>query len=111
VEQSEVAVRDGDVEGYAQLVSDFHGLIIRGADNRRLAEHYEKLMNQLAYHRIVLTTLRHPGRLGASLAEHHTVLERIVEKDGFGADIAMRDHVRASEREAMTDRSDPDLAH
>jgi DNA-binding GntR family transcriptional regulator len=111
VEQSELAVREGNVERYAQLVKEFHELIIQGSDNRRLAEHYDKLMNQLAYHRIVLTTLRHPGRLGASLVEHHTVLERILDKDGFGAELAMRDHVRASEREAMTDRADPDLAH
>ncbi|OXM64295.1 MULTISPECIES: GntR family transcriptional regulator [Amycolatopsis] len=103
VEESRLAVARGDVERYAKLVHDFHGLLIQGADSRKLADHYQILMNQLAYHRIVVSTLRHPGRLGASLNEHHLVLERILEKDGFGAEAAMRDHVRSSQREAMTD--------
>jgi len=100
---SERAVAAGDVERYARLVHDFHGLIIQGADNNKLNQHYQILMNQLAYHRIVVSTLRHPGRLGNSLVEHHTVLDRILAKDDFGADVAMRDHVRASQREALTD--------
>jgi DNA-binding GntR family transcriptional regulator len=50
-----------------------------------------------------MTSLRQPGRLGFSLHEHRTVLARIREKDGFGAELAMRDHVRASEREVMSD--------
>lgn len=82
---------------------EFHALIIQGADNQRLTAHYQQLMNQLAYHRIVVNTLQHPGRLRASLAEHRTVLDRMGEKDAFGAEAAMRDHVRASEREAMAD--------
>ena len=100
---SEHAVAAGDVERYAGLVHDFHALIIRGADNDKLNQHYQILMNQLAYHRIVVSTLRHPGRLGNSLVEHHTVLDSILAKDDFGADVAMRDHVRASQREALTD--------
>jgi DNA-binding GntR family transcriptional regulator len=102
--ESESAVTAGDVERYAQLVHDFHGLIIQGADNTMLAMQYRNLMNKLAYHRIVVDTLRHPGRLGNSLHEHRTVLARILDKDGFGAEFAMRDHVRASEREAMSQR-------
>ncbi len=103
---SEAAVQAGDMERYAQLVHEFHGLIVQGADNHRLAAHYSSLMNQLAYHRIVVTTLRHPGRLAASLDEHRRVLDRIVDKDGFGAEAAMRDHVRSSEREAMTEQQE-----
>ncbi|MFR9730713.1 GntR family transcriptional regulator [Saccharopolyspora sp. MS10] len=103
LDESERAVTSGDVERYAALVHDFHGLIVQGADNTRLSEHYQMLMNQLAYHRIVMTTLRHPGRLDISLQEHRTVLDRIVAKDPFGAEQSMRDHVRSSQREAMTD--------
>lgn len=106
VADSEAAVEAGDTQRYADLVHDFHALVIQGADNRQLTTHYESLMNQLAYHRIVVNTLQHPGRLHASLEEHRTVLERILNKDGFGAEAAMRDHVRSSEREAMTGRAD-----
>jgi DNA-binding GntR family transcriptional regulator len=105
LDDSEKAVAAGDLDHYAELVHEFHGLIIDGADNLRLKHHYQTLMNQLAYHRIVVNTLRHPGRLRASLDEHRTVLDRILSKDGFGAEDAMRDHVRSSEREAMIDRS------
>jgi DNA-binding GntR family transcriptional regulator len=100
---SEDAVATNDAEAYAALVHEFHQLLVDGSDNTRLASHYQTLMNQLAYHRLVMTSLRHPGRLGASLHEHRTVLDRIREKDGFGAELAMRDHVRASEREVMSD--------
>lgn len=103
IADAEGAVERGDAESYARLVHEFHDLILRGADNTRLLAHYRQLMNQLAYHRLVVSSLRHPGRLGASLGEHKTVVERISEKDGFGAELAMRDHVRASEREVMAD--------
>lgn len=93
----------GDADRYAHLVHEFHDLILQGADNTRLLAHYRQLMNQLAYHRLVISSLRRPGRPGASLGEHRTVVERIAEKDGFGAELAMRDHVRASERGVMAD--------
>ncbi|MFP5021854.1 GntR family transcriptional regulator [Pseudonocardia phyllosphaerae] len=100
--RAEEAVGRDDAEGYADLVQEFHELIVTGADNTRLAAHYTTLMNQLAYHRLVSASLSRPGRLGASLAEHRHVLELIREKDGFGAEFAMRDHVRSSERAAMS---------
>jgi DNA-binding GntR family transcriptional regulator len=106
VAESERAVAGGDVERYAQLVHDFHGLIIQGSDNHMLVLQYRNLMNQLAYHRIVVNTLRHPKRLELSLDEHRRVLGRILDKDGFGAEFAMRDHVRSSQREAMIHQPD-----
>ena len=73
-----------------------------GADNTQLKNHYRTLMNQLAYHRLVARSLNRPGRLGASLSEHEKVLQHIREKDGYGAEFAMRDHVRSSERETLS---------
>ncbi|WP_307851172.1 GntR family transcriptional regulator [Nocardiopsis sp. MG754419] len=109
------AARDRDVEAYSPSVHEFHDLIVRGADNTRLAHHYRQLTNQLAYPRLVTASLRRPGRLEASLGEQRAVFDRVVEKDGFGAEWAMRDHVRALEREVMMataadplrDRRDP----
>lgn len=106
IAESERAVAADDAERYAQLVHDFHGLIIQGADNHMLAAQYDNLMNKLAYHRIVVNTLRHPGRLEVSLAEHRNVLDRIIGKDSFGAEFAMRDHVQSSQREVMSNRSE-----
>ncbi|WP_432563965.1 GntR family transcriptional regulator [Kineococcus sp. SYSU DK003] len=102
VEKSQAAVAADDHDGYADLVHQFHATIIDGADNTQLKNHYRTLMNQLAYHRLVARSLNRPGRLGASLGEHERVLARIRDKDGFGAEFAMRDHVRSSERETLS---------
>jgi DNA-binding GntR family transcriptional regulator len=102
---SEEAVVAGDKDGYARLVHEFHWAIVQGADNRKLVEHYERLMNQLAYQRLVLRTVEHPGRLATSTQEHRAVLEMIEHKDPFGAESAMRNHVYASSREALMPES------
>jgi DNA-binding GntR family transcriptional regulator len=95
------AVDANDAGRYAELVQEFHELIVVGADSSRLLVHYQTLMNQLAYHRLVVSSLGRAGRLSASFAEHVAVLDRIRDKDGFGAEFVMRDHVRASERQTM----------
>ncbi len=102
IEQSSHAVERGDTEEYSQLVHQFHELLVTGADNTQLEVHYQQLMNQLAYHRLVSASLTQPGRPDVSLSEHRRVLELIREKDGFGAEFAMRDHVRSSERATMS---------
>ncbi|WP_102159227.1 GntR family transcriptional regulator [Zhihengliuella halotolerans] len=103
IEESETAAAEQDAEKYAALVHEFHWTIIRGADNSKLAEHYDRLMNQLAYHRMVVRTAAHPGRIRTSTAEHRAVLDMIIAKDHFGAEAAMRNHVYASSRELLTD--------
>lgn len=102
VERADEATAAGDVDGYAALVHEFHDLIIRGADNEKLAQHYRMMMNQLAYTRLVQTSLSKPGRLVESDAEHHHVLDIILAKDGNTAERVMREHVRASQ-EALLD--------
>lgn len=101
IRESEVAARQGDGARYAALVHEFHQAIVQGSDNRKLIEHYTSLMNQLAYHRMVLRTVQNPKRLNRSNDEHHRIVELIEQKDGVGAEIAMRDHVMASAREVM----------
>ncbi|WP_411722369.1 GntR family transcriptional regulator [Mycetocola sp.] len=93
---SKEAVRRGDSAMYAQLVHEFHNALISGADNRKLSEHYERLMNQLAYHRLVIKAVDQPGRLGSSLREHENILTVIEAKDHVGAEFATRQHVDAS---------------
>jgi DNA-binding GntR family transcriptional regulator len=100
---SDQAAAEQDATRYAELVHEFHRTIIDGADNSKLVEHYDRLMNQLAYHRLVLRTAEHPGRIKASTSEHRVVLDMIRNKDHFGAEAAMRNHVYASAREVLTD--------
>ncbi|WP_053387510.1 GntR family transcriptional regulator [Leucobacter japonicus] len=94
------AVRRGDSEAYAELVHDFHQTLIDGADNQKLAEHYDLLMNQLAYHRIVRQTLQQPGRLANSLGEHSGIVDAIQAKDPLLAELAARRHVATSSQSA-----------
>lgn len=98
---ADAAVRDGDAGQYAALVHEFHDLIVVGADNSKLEAHYRTLMNQLAYARLVRTSLSRPGRLVESDDEHHRVLNLIQAKDGDGAERVMRDHVRMSHQALM----------
>ncbi len=89
-----------DSARYAELVQEFHDLLITGADNAKLEAHYRTLMNQLAYPRLVTTSLSQPGRPLQSDREHHRVLDLIIAKDGDSAERVMREHVRAS-RQAL----------
>lgn len=98
---SDAAALAGDADTYARLVHEFHWTLVRGADNLKLVETYERLMHQLAYHRIVISAVQRPGRLRESVGEHHAVIEAIENKDWFGAEIAMREHVSASSRAAL----------
>ena len=109
LDTSEQVVNGADSSRYSDLVHDFHETIVSGSDNTKLAEHYRILMNQLAYHRLVLRSIRHPGRAVRSTAEHRRVFELIAQKDGVGAELAMRDHVRASAREVMSDSAETPL--
>jgi DNA-binding FadR family transcriptional regulator len=57
----------------------------------------------LAYHRLVVRTVAHPGRLARSIAEHRQVATLIDAKDGVSAELAMRGHVANSAREVLVD--------
>lgn len=98
VAKADEAVAAGDAVAYAVLVEEFHEIIIRGAGNEKLAQHYRMMMNQLAYSRLVQTSLSLPGRLVESESEHHRVIEIISAKDGTTAERMMREHVRASQQ-------------
>jgi len=98
--QADLAVAADDRARYAELVEEFHDLLIVGADNNKLEAHYRMLMNQLAYSRLVNTSLSQPGRPLQSDREHHHVLDLIIAKDGDSAERVMREHVRAS-RQAL----------
>ncbi|PRB70360.1 GntR family transcriptional regulator [Arthrobacter sp. MYb213] len=100
VARSQQAVDSGDAELYSQLVHEFHSTLVAGADNRKLSEHYDLLMNQLAYHRIVSQTLSLPGRLKNSVGEHQAIIEALTSKDPLAAELVMRRHVAASSQSA-----------
>lgn len=110
IRRADEAVAAGDAETYAALVDEFHNLLIAGADNRKLSEHYRTMMNQLAYPRLVHASLSRPGRLVESENEHHRVLDLIASKDGVTAERVMREHVGASRQALLDAMTFPDEA-
>ena len=107
LQQAEVAVARDDSLRYAQCVEEFHDLVVLGADNSKLQAHYRTLMNQLAYSRLVNTSLRQPGRALQSEREHRRVFELIAAKDGDTAERVMREHVRASRQALLAGLEEP----
>jgi DNA-binding GntR family transcriptional regulator len=99
--EADAAVARNDRDTYAMLVQEFHDVLMAGADNAKLEAHYRMLMNQLAYARLVTTSLSQPGRVLQSDQEHHRVVDLIAAKDGDSAERVMREHVRASRRALM----------
>jgi DNA-binding GntR family transcriptional regulator len=110
IEDEEEAVRKNDHYAYTELVNEFHRTLVDGADNQKLSEHYELLMNQLAYHRIVVQTVRQPGRLEASQHEHRGIVAAIRSKDPFASEIATRRHVMASSQIALLSQAFDDYS-
>ncbi|MBM9477366.1 GntR family transcriptional regulator [Nakamurella flavida] len=97
VARSDLALERDDVETYTELVAEFHDLIVLGAGNAKLRAHHTTLMNQLAYPRLISTSLSTPGRFAESENEHRRLLEVIESRDGASAERLMRNHVRASQ--------------
>ena len=75
----------------AQTNRQFHQQIRDTARNRYLASALENLRLSLAL--LAGTTLGAPGRAVESVAEHATIVGRIVARDGDGAEAAARQHI------------------
>lgn len=98
ITESTAAIDQSDTDNYARLVHEFHWTLMLGSHNEKLIEHYDRLMNQLTYHRLVLETVSVPGRSRQSNHEHEAVVKAIEAQDAIGAELAMRNHVHASSR-------------
>ena len=74
--------------------NDFHRLIAKGSRNRWL----ENLLVKDVYSLLRLYRMQAARRpdVTDSLAEHHTIINRIHARDGEGAEAAMRAHLRGS---------------
>lgn len=97
IARSDEALAANDVATYTDLVAEFHALIVQGAGNSKLVQHYTTLMNQLAYTRLVRTSLMLPGRFAESENEHRLILDIIETRDAAGSERLMRQHVQHSQ--------------
>lgn len=85
-----------DVPEFIRLNQHFHDAIFQMAHNRYLLQAVNIFHSSLALLRS--THYFVPGRPEASHSEHVTIVEAIKRRDPDGAEKAMLDHIRASER-------------
>lgn len=96
IKNSKTAVERGNLDRYAELVGEFHSLILDRCGNAKLQTHHRLLINQLAYPLLVKRTLREPGGMAKSLAEHEAIVSWIESGDGVAAEDEMRRHAERS---------------
>jgi DNA-binding GntR family transcriptional regulator len=94
-----------DMDGYSQTDERFHELILSGASNERLSDHYRLLVQHL--HRGLLSSIvtRRAGRMERSLAEHAEIMRALHAHDPRGAEDAMRNHVQRGRLELQDEVS------
>ena len=94
VEAMRRASRSGDVDAYYLLNLDFHNQLVEFAGNRKLAETYRRLINELSLFRRL--NLADAALLPPSAADHDGILKAIESGDADRAGRALREHVLAS---------------
>lgn len=92
---------------YFPLNLMFHRRIFEMAGNRRLAETYRRLTNEL--HVVRRDGLLRGGGLAVSNVEHRRIVAALAARDPAGAEAALRDHVAAGDRRRRVPAgADPD---
>jgi DNA-binding GntR family transcriptional regulator len=98
LENAEKSMDTGDFDRFAQLVRDFNDAIMIGSGNRKLLQFHRTLMNQMAYGRLLYSSLRQSGRVAACQEEHRAIVRAITARDPDAAEYATRQHVTQSHR-------------
>jgi len=88
----EALVADNDVAGFYQLDARMHELILSFTGFRRLAGLAET--SWVHVNRARQLVLPHPGRVQATLAEHHAIVAALESHDPAAARAATRHHLR-----------------
>ncbi|HRI17800.1 MAG TPA: phosphonate utilization associated transcriptional regulator [Burkholderiaceae bacterium] len=94
VEAMRRASRGGDIDAYHLLNLEFHNQLVDFAGNRKLAETYRRLINELSLFRRL--NLADASLLPPSAAEHDGILKAIESGDAERAGQALREHVELS---------------
>jgi phosphonate utilization transcriptional regulator len=108
VEAMRRASRNGDVAAYHLLNFDFHNQLVEYTGNRKLAETYRRLINELSLFR--RRNLADPARLSTSAAEHDGIVKAIESGDADRAGRIMREHVTISRDRTLKNNTKTDAA-
>lgn len=77
-----------------RINNEFHGLIVRIADNPFLAQFHERTL--FYYWMLRIPIMFAADQLAVTNAQHRRILEALVRKDGDAAERAAREHVEAT---------------
>jgi DNA-binding GntR family transcriptional regulator len=91
-ERTRGALASGDQQALIELDRELHGAIAEAAGNTLLAAQLDWLYGHVL--RLWSVALDQVSALGASVAEHETVVDAIVRGDGAEAHARMQEHVR-----------------
>jgi DNA-binding GntR family transcriptional regulator len=98
-------VQIGDMDGYSTTDAHLHELIVEGAANERLSEHYRLLFQHMRRGLMSSIVTRRDGRMERSLAEHQALVRAIHAHDADAAEQAMRAHVQRGRLELQDEVS------
>ena len=87
----EALVTDGDFAGFYQMDAQMHELILSFTGSKRLAGLAET--SWVHVNRARQLVLPHPGRMQATLEEHHAIVAALDARDPVAARIATRHHL------------------
>lgn len=97
------AINDGDVTRHMELDAEFHQSIRETAGSQRLTDALARLQGQIRL--AMATTSRRGGGMPAAIAEHRTLIDAMLARDGALAEQVARDHIRRL-RESLHAASD-----
>jgi len=91
--------RQNDVKHFFKIHNDFHSLFIKAADNEKLREIHNSLVER--FQRLRFTSLSLPGRMALSVQEHKKIIEAFRARDGEKAEQLVRKNAEYGGRVLM----------
>lgn len=91
--------REGDVKHFFKVHNDFHDLFLRAADNEKLLELIDTLMQK--FQRLRVASLSLPGRMDVSVQEHSKIIEAFRQRDADLAEHLVRKNAEYGGRVLM----------
>lgn len=87
-ERLRILADEGDVKQFFKVHNDFHDLFIKAADNDKLTELINNLVNR--FKRLRLASLALPGRMASSVQEHEKIIEAFQKRNADQAERLVR---------------------
>jgi len=96
VNKMEDQIKKKNFLSYAVIAEKFHCIIHRAHGNKTLYEIYQKLDNQIFWHRF--TYLHYSERIKRSFEQHKNILEALSNKDSKKVELLMKKHIKEGEK-------------